>query len=383
MTLNREKWVQEQFAHIRSIYFNSAYFGPSPLIVKERVMKALERELDPSFYGYQDWFSLSEKLRCSMAKLVGCSADSLFHSTSVSDIISLTINALPLKSQEEVVVFKGDYPSNVLPWMVASKNKNIKLTFLDRSQLNPENLFHSLVKLVPKNTKYMTVSHVAFDTGWQFSLEELVKFCRDRDIFLMLDGTQSLGSQSLKYDWTKDYGIDLFACSCYKWLLGPYGTAFGVLSSKALSFMQVQNGNWQVSPKSSDVTSLVDYTTETLPGARKFDRGQAPNMLANAALSGAVDFFLDLGWEFIEKKNRYLRDEFIKALDLSKFELVTPKPYGQIISLIAKQMSSKQLEQNLKKNQIDVSVREGKLRISFHLFNTEKEIEALLKVLHD
>ena len=59
--------IEKEFAHLKSVYFNSAYFGPSPLSSKKLIDFAVDKEMDPSFYAYNDWMSISERLRVKLA----------------------------------------------------------------------------------------------------------------------------------------------------------------------------------------------------------------------------------------------------------------------------------------------------------------------------
>jgi hypothetical protein len=61
-------------------------------------------------------------------------------------------------------------------------------------------------------------------------------------------------------------------------MLGPYGHAFAYFNQKAQDQIYHLNANWILSPNSKQVYNLLDYTTETLPGARQYDRGQAANI---------------------------------------------------------------------------------------------------------
>ena len=105
--------------------------------------------------------------------------------------------------------------------------------------------------------------------------------CRKKGILFVVDGTQGFGGMKLSAEEIEN--LDIFICSSYKWLLGPYGHAFGYFRKEAQERVKHQNANWVKSPNSKVVYSLLEYTTETLPGARKYDRGQTSNFLVNAA----------------------------------------------------------------------------------------------------
>ena len=63
--------------------------------------------------------------------------------------------------------------------------------------------------------------------------------------------------------------------------------------------------------------------------------------------------------------------------------MITPlESFGNIIAIKAQGIDSVKLENELKDKNIDVSVREGNIRLSFHLFNRIDQIEKLLEVLN-
>ena len=45
-----------------------------------------------------------------------------------------------------------------------------------------------------KNTKAVSISSVQFSTGFRAELERLGKICRDKGIYFIVDGIQSVGA---------------------------------------------------------------------------------------------------------------------------------------------------------------------------------------------
>jgi selenocysteine lyase/cysteine desulfurase len=377
-TVLAQDLIYKEFAHISSNYFNTAYFGPSPYRVRKKATNAIFKELDPSFYRYHSWMGIPDRVRKLIARILNCSSDSIAHDTSVTDIIHKLIEGLSLTSEDRVCVVEGDYPSNILPWMHAQKRYDFKLHRLKAFQ--PDLDF--LKKNIPEGTKYLNLSHIAFDSGRKVSLTDLGQLAKERGIFLIIDATQSLGGiQITKKELAS---IDVLACSTYKWLLGPYGHAFAYFSKNALDKINYQSGNWQASINSRFVHNLVQYTTETLNGARRLDRGQTPNMLNMACLEGSLELFLELGLENIEQHNREIRNFFLENFPKKKYDLVTPidpQYMGNILSLKAHSVDPLTLESELQHKNFDVSVREGKIRISFHLFNSFDQVKQLVELL--
>jgi selenocysteine lyase/cysteine desulfurase len=264
--------IENEYAHLKSIYFNSAYFGPSPIRSKTTILAAMERELDPSFYAYDDWMSISEKLRIKFATLINVSPDCITHSTSSSDVVNIVANGFVFEKGDRVAALDKDYPSNILPWMLAERHNKFVFDKLELGSSivpTPEWLEQNLK---PK-TRIFNISYVTFDTGKKINLLSIGKYLKSKNILFVVDATQALGGLEITPD-ELSY-IDVLTVSSYKWMLGPYGHAFAYFSQKAQDQIYHLNANWILSPNSKKVYNLLDYTTETLPGARQYDRGQA------------------------------------------------------------------------------------------------------------
>ena len=234
-------------------------------------------------------------------------------------------------------------------------------------------------KLNPK-TKIFNISYVTFDTGKKIDLVSIGKMLQSKNIMFIVDATQALGGMEITKE-ELSY-IDILTCSSYKWMLGPYGHAFAYFNKKAQDKIYHRNANWILSPNSKVVYNLLDYTTETLPGARQYDRGQAANLLCSGCLEGSLSFLLEVGLSNIRIHNLEIRNYFLEHFPKNKFILVTPKEHmGNIVCLKSKSGDSLVLEAELKKRNVDVSVRQGNIRLSFHIFNTKAQVDELIKAL--
>jgi cysteine desulfurase / selenocysteine lyase len=379
MTPDFQDLIKNEYHHLDTYYFNTAYFGPSPYSAKQKVSRALHKELDPSYHNYNTWMGVSERVRIQLAGIIDCHPDHIMHSTATSDIINIVANGYDFKDGDVVAAIDKDYPSNILPWMLAEKNGKCKFELLNlKDEVLPTPDW--LAKNLPKNTKIFNCSFVTFDTGKKINIQEIGKFLQERDILFCLDVTQGLGGTDITRE-ELSY-IDVMACSSYKWILGPYGHAFGYFSEKAQSLITHNTANWIVSPKSKVVSHLLDYTTDTLPGARKYDRGQASNMLAMSCLEAGLEVLTELSLPKIRMHNAEVRDYFLENYPKKKFDLITPTDaMANILSLKASGIDAHQLERELKFRNVDVSVRQGNLRLSFHLFNNKDQVNTLLETI--
>ncbi len=371
--------IKKEYLHLGTIYFNSAYFGPSPYSAKQRIMQATQKELDPSFWAYDSWMGIAERIRKEIAKLLDVEADHIMHSTSTSDIINTVANGYNFNKGDIVCAIDKDYPSNIIPWMRCQEKYDIDFRLLDLGDQEvptPE----WLEKNLPTGTKIFDMSYITFDTGKKMDILSIGKMLKKKDILFVVDATQALGGMQITKEEFEV--IDVLACSSYKWMLGPYGHAFGYFSNKAIDLIDASTGQWLVSPNSKVVYSLLDYTIETLPGARKYDRGQTANPLVMSCLEASLNFLNEITLPVVQKHNADIRDYFLANYPKDKYELITPKEYmGNIICLKTKGIDPLELERELKFNNVDVSIRQGNVRLAFHIFNTEEQVDKLIEAL--
>lgn len=369
--------VQKEYSHLSSLYFNTAYFGPSPASARMALEKALKRELDPSFCLYEEWMGIPDRIREKLANLLGVPADNIFHSTSTSEVINTVVNGYPFSKGDVVCAIDKDYPSNILPWMLGEKYYDFTFKSLELSDVMPSADW--LAEKLPKNCRIFNVSHVTFDTGKKVDILSIGKLCKERDILFVVDATQSFGGMPISTEELKY--IDVLAVSSYKWMLGPYGHAFAYIADDSLNKIVHKSANWINSPNSKDLGNLLNYTTETNPKARKFDRGQAANLLPNSCLETSIDFLSKLGLENIKNHNDSVRDYFLQNYPQKKYNLITPKDHMGNIICLSGTNDPASFQESLQAKGIDVSVREGNVRISFHLFNSKEQVDKLIEAL--
>ncbi len=362
--------------NLKSTYLNSAYLGPMPIRAKENVERILQRMLDPAFYPHTEWRGMPDQIRAQLAGLLGGHADQVSINTSVSEVISHVADGLGLTAKDEILLMEGDYPSMVLPWMVRGERNGFKIKFAPQKDfLEPERL----EKSISAKTKLVANTHVMFNTGVRLPSEQIAKMCKSRDLLYVTDISQSFGGMTVPRELVEH--ADVIVGVGYKWLLGPYGTGFGYFSKRALEKIARTHASWLQNPNSQNSENLLNYSTEATPGARKFDRGQPASFLICAAFTGALDLIREVGLEKIEKHNAGLVTHFVSHLP-KKYEITAPTEVrSNIICINQKGLDSAALKEKLAKANIDVSVREGSLRMSFHFFNTEQDVDKLLENL--
>lgn len=368
--------IRKEFAALKEdIYLNAAYMGPYPQRTQQAVAEVVSRYANPSNMDYS-WTLYPDEVRHSLSRLLNVKAEQFSLNSSTGEAVSFFALGCQLPPGSRVALFHNEYPSDVLPWLFAQKQRrDFEIDFYDKNILFDITELQN--RLHPK-TRILNISQVGFQTGLRVDLKSIGTFLREREIMFVADVTQGLGGVAISAEEIEL--TDLMVCSPYKWLLSPYGQAFAWWSERALACVEQTQGNWLTQPQSPH--KLTEYTLLAKPGARKFDRGHAPNPLGAKGLLASLTLFQEIGLENIEKHNLKMAQFFLEHFNKNKYELVAASPLpSAIVTLKSKSLSSDELQIKLSEAKIDVSVREGNLRVSFHLFNSLDHVEAILKTL--
>jgi selenocysteine lyase/cysteine desulfurase len=99
----------------------------------------------------------------------------------------------------------------------------------------------------------------------------------------------------------------------------------------------------------------------------------------------SVEFVLRMGAETVEKHNRELIELMFERLPKDRCVPASPLdaarrgPYGCFAARTPEKTA--ELYQKLRAENVIVSLREGNIRVSPHLYNTERDIDRLISVV--
>ena len=96
--------------------------------------------------------------------------------------------------------------------------------------------FEKLKRAVTRRTRVVCLSWVQFFNGYRIDLSQLGAFCREHDIYLVVDGIQGMGVEPINL---KHLPVDIFTSGCQKWMLSPQGCGFFYLSDRVRDRLQL------------------------------------------------------------------------------------------------------------------------------------------------
>lgn len=316
----------------------------------------------------------------------------LVFTKNVTESLNLVIQGL-FHSGDHVISTKMEHNSVLRPLAVAGERgvKSDLLPLKERGEVD----FSSLESLVRKNTRGIVVNHASNVTGNVIDVSKLGKFCRERGLFLVVDGAQSAGL--LPVDVERD-SIDYFCFTGHKSLYGPPGIG-GVVMSGAADFPPLLQGG-------SGIKSFNPTMPEELP--TRFEAGTA-NVPGIAGLLAGVEYVEEKGREHLLQRANELAGHFFREGSkipgirfYGNYDLYLGKsdaPRTPVVSLNLGERDSSQVADGLwRKGGICVrpgihcaplvhrhfhTEEQGMVRFSFSHFNTRDEVDRALEVLEE
>jgi cysteine desulfurase/selenocysteine lyase len=240
-----------------------------------------------------------------------------------------------------------------------------------------------IAALTPK-TRLVSVSLVRFNDGSLLDAARLAKACHAQGALLMLDVSQAVGAVPMD---VKQMGADFLISAGYKWLLGAFGTGFLWVKREHLAMVQPGPFYWMAVAGSDNFAALSFNDPKPADAAKRWD---APEWASHfnfnlAALDAATEFVLKLGPETVAAHNRTLLEFMYERLPKDRCvpaSPLDPKLRGPYACFHARSTEkTAELYQRLRDENVVVSLREGNIRVSPHLYNTERDIDRLIRVI--
>ena len=129
-----------------------------------------------------------------------------------------------LKDNDEVILSSSEHASNILPWLILSVKKKIKIVFVDSK--NEKLSIDDIKEKITSKTKVISLAHITNVSGDKRDIKSIISLAHKYGILVVVDGAQSV--PHIKTD-VQDMDIDFLAFSAHK-MCGP--TGIGVLYGK-------------------------------------------------------------------------------------------------------------------------------------------------------
>ena len=373
-------------------YLNHAAITPPSQWVAEAINHVLQKFASQGSSAFLDVVEARIKLKARLARLLGApSADGTDFAwcPNTTSGIQAIAHAFPWKDHRGILVFNGEFPTNVIPWEQAAQRQQLPLYRTSLTPLMAENGadWSEVEKILKQGVQLVAISAVQFQTGFRVPLIDLSTLCKRYNCALFVDGIQACGSTPLPLEH-----IDFMASGGHKWMMAVEGAGLVYVHPRWQGLLRPQQAGWLSVEEPLDFLfagqSVLRHDKEIRHDLGAFEGG-AQSAICYAALDASSTILDHLGLE-----NIYLHIQ--KLIELLESGLIKRgfqsarchDPLRQSCILSVKPPSDSlwdvaQWNQALLKQKITASTPDGWLRFSPHWPNHKEQINHILSVIDE
>ena len=275
--------------------------------------------------------------------------------------------------------------NSVLRPLYEMENKGVELSIIQADKLGNIS-YDEIQSLIKNNTKSIVCTHGSNLTGNLVDIEKIGKICKEHNLLFIVDVSQTAGVFPIDVE---KMNIDILCFTGHKSLLGPQGTG-GIFVKEGI----------EVTPLKSGGTGILTYS-KTQPSIMPthLEAGTL-NGHGIAGLNAGIEFINKIGMKKIREKEENLMWRFYNKVK----ELPHIKIYGDfskkercpIVTLNIDNYDSGDIAEELLNYGVATragghcaplmhealgTIEQGAVRFSFGYFNTEEEVDEVIKII--
>ena len=361
------------------VWLNAASEGPIPKAAVQALNEAVVWKSSPHLLTIPKFQHVPIELKNVIAELIHVPSDEVILGNSATYGMHILANGLSLVQGDEVVLMQNDFPTDILPWLHL-KNKDIVVRQV--KGVGEVLAVDEIAALINNKTKVVCLPYIHTFSGHALDIVAIGRLCRAHGILFVVNMSQAIGAFEVNM---ADLPIDAIVCAGYKWLLGPYGTGFCWMRKSVREQLNYSQAYWISLMDERSLGSTEEIFLSEDRSARKYDVFATANFFNYVPWISSIKYFLGIGMGEVARHNQHLVRMIIDGLDV-RFTCVSPVSEQARTNLMV--FSHKNQAENIKVFEylkgcgLHLALWKGKMRISPHIYNTEKDIVEFLGALN-
>lgn len=379
------------------LYVMHCVEGPATRAVVKGVHAWLHREVLPwDMRWKEDVLGIPARARSAAASVLGCEVEDISLCSNTSAGLATVAHGLNWRPGDEIMAPMGEFPSNIYIWKsLEARGVSFRELPLWEGQRSGRQAWDStpppmdvdftdrIIRNLGLRTRLLALSWVRFQDGIRFDLKRLGQACKERNIYLVVDGIQGAGI--LQPDLTH---VSAFSTGGNKGLLGVQGQ--GVLwTSPDFRKQLLPSGTWfSTEDCDNPKRDLTDPNRPFFEDGRRLEGGM-PNLMSCAAFAESLELLKSAQISAIQTHVQSLQQNLLLAMhDLTEWKpeiarlknLSDSNQLGPILSFHHHHLDFEAIKTMLDRGLVRgiyASEREGYLRIALHGWHEEEDINRL------
>jgi len=378
--------AREEFPGVKNwIYLETSAWGLVPAAARAALNRCLDLQIEGNF-DKDAMGEVVQRVRTKFAQLVRAHPDEIAIVKNVSEgANAVAASILWGRGENAIICSAVDHPNCIYALYNMRDRYGVDVREIPaRGYAMP---VEEIIAAMDERTKLVMAPSVPFSTGLRTDLKSIGEACHRRGIQFFVDGAQSVGALDTDVNADK---IDSLAVASSKYLCGPHGFGFLYMRRELAQQMQpAYMARYSIDLRGVHEGDAGGERYKLKDGAERFDIGSY-NYLAAHAVEVSLDLLLAHGTRAIENHVLALAHKFAKGLRVLGLPLLAGEVGSHLSQVVIVGGTGgrydspgvmKSLYDYLHSNRVKVSMRRGRLRFSFHVYNTEQEVDEVISLI--
>ena len=300
---NDFSFVNQKINDGYSVYLDNAASSQKPRSVVDEISRVYHEEYANVHRGIH-YLSMKatenfENARAEVTNFLNSQNENqIIFTKNATEAINLVASSFGSKFEkgDEVIISILEHHSNIVPWHFLRERNGVVIKWANIDESGCIDVDH-LESLITKKTKIISVTHMSNVLGTVQPLKEIINLAHQRDIPVMVDGTQGAVHNNID---VSDLDVDFYVFTGHK-LYGPSG--IGVLYAKKEqldNMIPYQGGGEMIAEVTKDTVVYADVP-------QKFEAGTPPIVQA-IGLGHAIKYINKIGITEIHEHEKRISD---------------------------------------------------------------------------
>jgi cysteine desulfurase / selenocysteine lyase len=307
-----------------------------------------------------------ENARAGMARLWGVDPGDIGFVGNVAEGVSIVAESIDWHEGDSIAIDAHEYPSVVGP---IAMRQNPAITLRQARGTEPDRLS----ACVDGSTRIIAASYVSYLTGERTDLTRLRALADKYGALLLVDFTQASGYLPIEASFA-----DFAFSACYKWMLGITGVAVAYWNrTRQPNWAPTSAGWYSFAPGSRGYDTIPTLK----PDAMRFTRGN-PAHCPIYVLNSALSYLSQFDMQDVQHHVQTLTTALLNELTASQIPVMTPTdPARHGASVCIPSPRATAIVNELFAHGVYAWNGQGRIRISFHGYNTMADVEQTAQAL--
>jgi cysteine desulfurase / selenocysteine lyase len=378
-SLQRHDWSSEFEIDPNVAFLNHAAFGP----VTRRGRRAVESLMDRwgRIAGGPDVdresYALLTRARRDFAAMIHAHRKRVAYVPNTSFGLNTVLWGMNLKRGDRLLIPELEFPAIIYVARNIVRQLGLHLDVLKC----PDGYFEldDLDRALRDKTAAFVFSWVQYFNGYRYDLKGIAGICHRRSCLTLVDGTQGVGAVPVN---VRQAGIDALACGAQKWLFGQPGSGFMYIAPETTRPVTPRYTGWLGVDWRYRFHDLRRWDRPPYDDGRQWELGTYPYFALRFAQTG-LELLRECGSQVVWRTLQRLHRRLSEGLDGTRYRTLTfPEKRGSGIIAI-EGPNTPALQKMLTERKIFTSLREGRVRVSPHFYNTNTDIDRLIEAVRE